>query len=424
MCNISMASSSSTTSSNGSSNGVSNEVIVHTYKLKSFEGFDASPNGGVSFKSGSSQDSLCIREDDGYTVLKYNKQCLNAGNVNSLGLFRSVIYYDNELVSFSPPKSYNEGSYLSPDELNSTDFSVEHFIEGTMMNVFYNKANSQWEVATRSIIGGETAFYVNTKTFKQMFEEAAHYCNLSLDDLNPTYVYSFVMHHPENRIVEKITAPRLFLTNVYRIHKETHEVHEINVMQTHAVNKLFMGTSVVVDVRDQEFLQTGIKLKHCIMMLKAKYTSYNTPYFVQGVVIKFNGKRLKIRNPNHNFVSNLKGNQSKLQYQFYVLKKQGKLNLYLSYFPEHKPLFDQYEHQLNNFITNVHHAYMNTYILKTPNKCSNLSKEIQRQLNPLHSLYMSFLRYHRLAVTWEVVSKHIHELEPAQIMSNVNNVSM
>ena len=269
MCNISMASSSSTTSSCGASNGASNEVIVHTYKLKSFEGFDVS-NNCVSFKSGSSEDSLSVREQDNYKVLKYNKQFLNAENIHSLGLFRSVIYHDNELVSFSPPKSYNEGSYLSPDELNSTDFSVEHFIEGTMMNVFYNKANSQWEVATRSIVGGETAFYANAKSFKQMFEEAAHCCNLSLDDLNPTYVYSFVMHHPENRIVEKITSPRLFLTNVYRIHKETHEVHEINVMQTHAVNKLFMGTSVVVDVRDQEFLQTGIKLKHCIMMLKAK----------------------------------------------------------------------------------------------------------------------------------------------------------
>ena len=45
--------------------------------------------------------------DKPFVFIKYNKEYLNLENINSLGLFRSVILYNGKIKVFSPPKSVN-----------------------------------------------------------------------------------------------------------------------------------------------------------------------------------------------------------------------------------------------------------------------------------------------------------------------------
>ena len=48
--------------------------------------------------------------------------------------------------------------------------------------------------------------------------------NLEFEHLNKEYCYSFVLQHPENKIVVPLTEKKLILTNVYKINNEGENV--------------------------------------------------------------------------------------------------------------------------------------------------------------------------------------------------------
>ena len=48
-----------------------------------------------------------------------------------------------------------------------------------------------------------------------MFLQACNESNLNFDLLNKKYSYSFVLQHPDNRIVVPFTEMKLYLTNIY-----------------------------------------------------------------------------------------------------------------------------------------------------------------------------------------------------------------
>jgi hypothetical protein len=79
------------------------------------------------------------------------------------GIFRSVIINSlNNVVCFSPPKSLHadkfmeiypiSDSYISEQD-SKKNIIAQEFVEGTMINVFYDPAATSWQIATRSTVG-------------------------------------------------------------------------------------------------------------------------------------------------------------------------------------------------------------------------------------------------------------------------------
>jgi len=239
-----------------------------------------------------------------YHILKYDKDWLVRENVKSMGLLRSVIFKDDgTVVSFAPPKS------LLTDTLRidlHSEYVAETFVEGTMINVFYEVETNSWEIATRSNVGGGTCFFMENgfkeeNTFKYMFNEVCHRVGLDLNDLNKKFVYSFVMQHPRNRIVTIIKEMSLYLVDVYQIEdNKTIRIVSIN----NELDQLGLNSSKVKLVNSIS-LTNEDDLKKCIESM----ASMNTPYHNVGVVIKNNmGERYKFRNPNYEHDSDYEEN--------------------------------------------------------------------------------------------------------------------
>ena len=74
--------------------------------------------------------------------------------------------------------------------------------------------NDKWEIATRSNIGANCRFN-NHKTFREMFFEAAEAKGFTFDLLEKDYSYSFVLQHPENRIVVPFDKADLVLVEIF-----------------------------------------------------------------------------------------------------------------------------------------------------------------------------------------------------------------
>ena len=110
-----------------------------------------------------------------YEIIKYNKDRLkfylenDFSNFLKLKDYRSIIFRNNKLLVFSPPKSVDY-EYFENKYKNLDDCWLEDFIDGTMINLFYDTTNNCWEIATKSNIGGNNLFFKDNNNIKKTFK--------------------------------------------------------------------------------------------------------------------------------------------------------------------------------------------------------------------------------------------------------------
>ena len=316
------------------------------------------------------------------------------------------------------------------DETNSIDidknnenseevtYTAEDFIEGTMINVFYDKEVSSWEIATRSSVGGESCFFMENgfkkeNTFKYMFEEVCNKIGLEMNLMNKKYVYSFVIQHPRNRIVKIINEMRLYLVEVYEIINNK-TICRLNVDENDKEN---LGLPSTVDYPSKIPLHNNEGIAMCIQNM----ASSNTQYHIVGVMIKNNlGERYKFRNPNYEHVRHLRGNQPKLQFHYLSLRKSGQVGEYLQYYREHKDIFQEFRTIIHDYTTELFTNYIRCYI-KKEKQLTEFPEKFRTHMYTLHhELYLKQLRPHQKYVNKSEVIQYFNNLPSAKQMFIVN----
>jgi hypothetical protein len=278
-----------------------------------------------------------------YKIISYDKQVLNYDLVDTYGLCRSIIVNsENNVVGFSPPKSLQADVFLKLYPVKTDDVVAEEFVEGTMINVFFDETiglTGDWEISTRKIVGATCGFFNNAtktdtgsntqkKTFRTMFLEAAKENNIFFENLNKNLCYSFVLQHPDNRIVVPVKKSKLYLVAIYCVDNTDKTNIKVYYHDMEEIKKSFWGNAVIhfPEIYRCDDYSELIDI----------HASMNTSYDKMGFVLynKTTGHRTKIRNPVYEEVKQLRGNQTKLQYQYLALRKDGKVNEFLKYFPE------------------------------------------------------------------------------------------
>jgi hypothetical protein len=356
-----------------------------------------------------------------YKVIRYDKNFLSIDLVNTFGLCRSVIVNgDNHVVSFAPPKSVSCDEFIKkyPATEGSSIICAEEFVEGTMINAFWDPKiglSGAWEIATRNTVGATSSFYKNekTKTFREMFLDAANSINLSLDKLNPVYCYSFVLQHPENRIVVPFKSPKLYLVALYRIDntdKNNITVHLVDINEVKQTN--WYGAKIEFP-KSYHFTSYTDLIKN--------FASMNTSYKILGVVIRNTqtGERTKIRNPVYEQVRSLRGNQPKLQYQYLCLRKENKVRDFLKFYPENKKEFSKFRDQIHLFTETLFSNYVSCYI-KKEKPLLDFTEQYRTHMYNIHQVYMNELRDKKLFVMNMTVIKYVNELHPSLLMYSLN----
>jgi len=359
-----------------------------------------------------------------YKIITYDKSILNYDLVDSYGLCRSVIINSkNNVVGFAPPKSFQADKFLELYPIPSEDIVAQEFVEGTMINVFFDPTiglTGGWEIATRNIVGATCGFFSqqigsqekSKQTFRHMFLEAAKENNLILENLNRQLCYSFVLQHPKNRIVIPIKKPQLYLVAIYCI--DNNDPNNITIFTT--------------DLQEstEYWLTTTIKFPETYAFneyseLIDKYASMNTSYDKLGVVLynKKTGHRTKIRNPVYEEVRHLRGNQSKLQFQYLTLRKEGKMKEFLKLFSENKKDCSLFRDQLHLFTNTVFENYISCYI-KKEKPLKEFSLQYRTHMFILHDYYKNVLKRQKLHVTKKIVIDYVNNLQPQLLMHSLN----
>jgi len=313
-------------------------------------------------------DCLKIQSDSHYLI----KYPASKRHLPEYGAFRSVIYRnDHTLVCFSPPKSIPFES-LGPLEC------VEEFVEGTMINVFYD---TRWIIATKSKIGADCV-YDSSLSFANMFYECMDFVHLSFDQLNPNYTYSFVMQHPSNRIITVIPEPKLVLVAVYEI----------------IDNKVYEKEIPFFAPAKYNFSQDDLhKVYEKVQEITCK-----------GIVIK-GGGRCKLRNSEHEKMEKIKG--PLFNYHYLCIRYTDQEDLYFTHFPENKIKAEHLEYNIKACAAMLFTSYRECFILKKKALSTYLCVQY---LYELHGLY---LRQKPKALHQKNVLDYVNALRPARLLT-------
>lgn len=362
-------------------------------------------------------DKQLLYNDCEYSILKYNKSLLNEDEVKKIGKYRSVVYKNNQLLAFSPPKSINLITLMS--KYLAKECYAEEIVEGTMINLFYDKDIQKWEIATKSSFGANTTFYRNTepnptnKTFRQLFFDVCKRINFDYSVLPTEYSYSFVFQHPENRIVVPFSECKLYLIDAYLINEykitELNEAEKTKLLHT-TINNANVLAPQSYNFSSYEDLET---LLHFM----------NEDYKNVGIMIYHTETkhRTKMRNPNYEFVRHLRGNQPKLQYRYLELRQKDQVAAYLRYFPEMYNEFNNFKKEIHTFTDELYKKYISCYIKKEKPLLEYQEKQFHNHMYNLHhQLYKEKLKEKKQKITKEIVISYVNKIPPAVLMSCLN----
>lgn len=345
---------------------------------------------------------LKTNEELGLYLVKYNKETCDMDD-SDIQKCRGLIMEmgTNNLVCVPPYKSMNLTSFANIVP-NMTHAIYEEFVDGTMINLF--NYNGSWIISTRSNIGASCKWFSN-KTFEELFQDSSN--NLDYKKLDSNVCYTLVLQHPDNRIVKNYDTPSFTLVSAKKL--ENNNYYDLDLLEIQNILKE-NGVNINIPKR-YEFSE----------LLQAMDFVNNQNYDFQGLVMKYNGFRSKIRNTKYNYVKHLRGNTRNMKFVYLSLRQNNTLNSFLEFFPEYDVEFEEYKSQLFQMTNDFWNCYKTYYI--SPNKVNLNKKEMPYQFRPmcyeLHGIYLS-RKNTGFKINWTQIKNYINTLPPAKQLFVMN----
>lgn len=330
-----------------------------------------------------------------FVVARYAKESSN-NVVNPL--FRSVIFDSttNTVVSFAPQKAF-EGA----PPVNTPFTQVEDFVDGCMLQVFMttNDPNTI-HLATRTQIGAMNAFY-SKKTFAQLFEECLAMTpirtmealkNIMSAQLTAFGAYSvfasFVIQHPEHRVVYKYKTPDLSMVHFgWTAIDGTVNLQEDSQSWDPQLKRLQIPRYPVESFASDE---------ECTALMRR--TAVQNGFCWQGLVFKDGkGNRWRTRSTSYIMLRGLRGAEATSVERFLRLRKAGKVVDYLKHYSEERDDFWQLETTLRARTNDILRAY-EAFAKMHSVSFTELPSAYKPGVHMLHALYLNTLRLEKVPV--------------------------
>jgi len=354
-----------------------------------------------------------LRIDDNHTteqpfaLIRYVKGKSNL-ELPHVRAFRSVVWdvSKNIPVSIAPMKSEN-GEDL-PEDTPITDYTIEPFVDGVMICGFYDEYNKEWRFHTRSTLDANCRFFSQTKSFITLFKEAISVSlkpkkdswKAFLDTLNPEIQYTWVLQHPENRVVVSIPSPTIVC-----VQKQRYAGGELTAA---------LGEKTQFDVKPVT-LPNWDDLRVRLLLDNAKF-KHNT----QGYVVKRGvNKRWKIRTSSYNQVRKMRGNSARRDFLWLSLWRSNTLSHYLAIYPEERIPSKRVIDKWKQITAAVYHIYNDVFKVR-----SMPSNTVPAKYRPfvfgLHTHYINDLRPHGKVIDWKEAVSFMNGRDTAQALHAIN----
>lgn len=284
--------------------------------------------------------------------------------------FNGVLYRNGRAISMLPPKALAFDAFQKRHPLS--ECVLEESVIGDEVSLFYH---GEWSISTTDGISGE-----------ELQDRILGELDSCLRLLDTRKCYVFV-----------VTPTRLFLTYCY-------EFDDYNVAHASESHGEFKDSPV----RSPEHLAAST-YEEAVEL----FASYNCDTSSTGMTIHHiaTGERCDVRNPMFELAQlNLK-----IQYRFFHMRSQERVDEYLREFPEDTNTFDRLTEHVTRFTGQLHQNYVRSYVKK-----ERWDAPIPHRvhLHALHQLYVRTLRPR--PVTLGTVARYINGLHPAKLFYTMN----
>jgi hypothetical protein len=355
-----------------------------------------------------------VRVIDGtnrYAILRYDKAFQTSQTLHD-GFFRSLVWdtVTNRPVCVAPPKACEQASeqaFVASEQASSTPYRCEEFLEGVMVNAFLD-ASGTVQLATRSKMGATGIFY-SRRSFQDLLVDALQQKGIAtiqgIKQILGIHTFaSFLLQHPEHRIVSKITVPSLYL------------IHRGSVSED--------GTVILQEVNDGAFAIPTITVPvntspEALVIQLAEQRGWQW----QGLVFKDgHGSRWRLRSKAYTMVRTLRGESPRQDVQFLNLRSKGMMETYLYYYPEEKDAMWDLEGSLRNLTHTLYQQYVTVHI-KHQRKFAELPPFWKPHVFSLHSLFLGTLKQKGHFIRKQEVIQYMNHLPIPRVLHLFKSVA-
>ena len=324
----------------------------------------------------------------------------------------------NKIVCVPTPKSIDNTHFKEEFMNYEGAFTLEELIDGTMINMFWNEEDEDWEITTRTIVGADCR-WTASRSFRDMFYDILEtsfenkeefFCEYSKE-----YCYTFVMQHVDNRIVEPVGKNMLYLVDVHEIKYNEEDTLSVNV-----IDRAMVGSDLHSHIVASPILHSDTSMREDIsredlynlMMEKinGKVSDYSQSY-KQGVCVRLGNRRFNFKTDIYQRAKFLKGNSPNPLYTYVEKRYNGVIKDYLKIYKDDLANFNHYRDKVHIMTQELYDFYCSTFKQKT----TSLKNDVPYQLKPLcyelHGMYLQ----DKKPVHFKMVQEFVNTMVPARM---------
>ncbi|NDE18196.1 hypothetical protein EBZ80_25085 [bacterium] len=314
--------------------------------------------------------------------------------------FRSVVWdtLTHRPVSVTPFKSADGESM--PADGSVSDYRFEMFHDGTLIGMFWDSYSSRWRIHTRSVLDAGCRYFSASRTFASMFAEATR--DLDHADLDKTKSYSWVLMHPENRIVCDAPVARAVITDICALATDGAIAWEVPVK--HGVTPAFPVAPATWDDVRVRLAEWNTRFRHNC----------------QGIVVKsVDGCRWKIRTEEYNRVRRIRGNSPRRDFLWLNHWVAGTLPAYLAVYPEERGQAQAVIDSWKTVTRDVYRIYCDVFKAHTLDK-KMIPPKYRPTVYGLHKLYHEVLKPAGQKVDWKTALAYMNGRDVPLMLFTIN----
>lgn len=363
--------------------------------------------------SGSGSGSVKVKKTGGYSIYTYDNDTICFDAPIEIRQYRSVIFDEYGLVSFSPPRSIH---YSNMSKTDSNHLYINEAIEGIMIHLFYSKSNNSWQIATKNSIGGNRMIW-NKTVLKMMMDVFGQDSNINnvpeIQQLYRNYSYTLVLQHPDNLILLPIKNPALYVCAVYDI-----SIDRAIYIPPHVYEEweCFENTPFTFP----KHLNMNMNMNEAKKYVESPELNVLCMGFM--VTNLITGDRCKLINPDYTDMLGFRKLNTLQQYQYLCLYRIDRINEYVLYFPKQKTACMHFSKQYRNFAKGLHESYLERFVKKTKIQTKTKYTELTERLH--REIYLPSFRKGkgtRQMINLDIVREYMKGMNPVDIMYYLNH---